>query len=188
MMIRDRRTEESKQGVGMAAPQRLVRAGVFCLLSSVLFPLYAENLPDPTRPPASIFAPAATTGIGRNAAAKSSSGLRSIIISETRRAAIINGKTVELGGYLGKARLVEVNAGSVVLLRGKRRQVLTLFPGVKITRMEMADTGSAKMESSDNETQVEQPSPSIKVESDKHELKPVARDERLLTGHPREEK
>jgi hypothetical protein len=54
--------------------------------------------------------------------------------------------------------------------------------------MEMADTGSAKMESSDNETQVEQPSPSIKVESDKHELKPVARDERLLTGHPREEK
>jgi MSHA biogenesis protein MshK len=188
MMIKDQRTEESKQRVGAAAPQRFIRVGVFCLLSSVLFPLHAENLPDPTRPPASIFAPVATTGIGRKAVSKSSSGLRSIIISETRRAAIINGKTVELGGQLGKARLVEVNVGSVVLLRGKRRQVLTLFPGVKITRKEMADTGSAKMEASDNETQVEQPSPSIKVGSGRHELEPVARDEKLMTGHPKEEK
>ena len=188
MMTRNQRTEESKQRVGAALPWRFIRAGVFCVLSSVLFPLHAENLPDPTRPPASIFAPVARTGAGREAVSKSSSGLRSIIISETRRAAIIDGKTVELGGRLGKARLVEVNAGSVVLQRGKRRQVLTLFPRVKITRKEMADTRSVKMESSNNETQVEQTSPAIKVESGKHELKPVARDEKLLSGHPKEEK
>lgn len=207
-MIRNQRPEENRQSVGAAAPWRYIRAGVFCLLTSVFFPLHAEELPDPTRPPASIFAPAATTGIGRKAAANSSSGLRSIIISETRRAAIIDGQTVELGGQLGTARLVEVNVGSVVLQRGKSRQVLTLFPGVKITREEMADTGTAKMESSDNAKQVEQPSPSIKVESGNHELKPVARDEKLLMeplasppgsqttatkrpvmpGHPKEEK
>jgi len=208
MMIRNQLMEESRQRVGAVAPWRFICAGVICLLFSVLFPVHAEDLPDPTRPPASIFAPEAGTGIGRNAAGNSSSGLRSIIISETRRAAIIDGHTVELGGQLGKARLVEVNTGSVVLQRGKSRQVLTLFPGVKITRKEMADTGSAKMESPNNETQVEQPSPSTKVESDKHELKPVARDEKLLmeplaippgsqttatkrpvmTGHPKEEK
>jgi MSHA biogenesis protein MshK len=187
MMIRDRRTEESKQGVGMAAPQRLVRAGVFCLLSSVLFPLYAENLPDPTRPPASIFAPAATTGIGRNAAAKSSSGLRSIIISDTRRAAIIDCKTVELGGRLGNARLVEVNPGSVVLQRGKNRQVLSMFPGVKISNREIADTGSTKMESSSNEMQVEQPTPADNSASQNHEPKPAAED-KLMSVHPKEEK
>ena len=188
MMIGNQRTEESRQRVGAAAPWRFIRVGVFCFLSSVLFPLHAENLPDPTRPPASIFAPAAGTGVGRKAVAKSSSGLHSIIISETRRAAIIDGQTVELGGQLGKARLIEVNAGSVVLQHGKSRQVLTLFPGVKITRIEMAGTGSAKMESSNNEAQVEQPSPAIKGESDKHELQPVARDEKLLSGHPKEEK
>lgn len=188
MMIRNQRTEESRQWIGLAAPWRFIRAGVFCLLSAVFFPVHAEDLPDPTRPPTSIFAPAANTGIGLKAAGNSSSGLRSIIISETRRAAIIDGHTVELGGQLGKARLVEVNAGSVVLQHGKNRQVLTLFPGVKITRKEMSDRGSAKMESPNNETQVEQPSPSTKVESDKHELKPVARDEKLLIAHPKEEK
>jgi MSHA biogenesis protein MshK len=188
MMIRNQQTEENKQRVGTAAPRRFIRVGVFCVLSSVLFPLHAENLPDPTRPPASIFAHASRTWTGHKGVAKSSSGLRSIIISETRRAAIIDGKTVELGGRLGKARLVEVNPGSVVLLRGKHRQVLTLFPRVKITRKEMTGAGSAKMESSNNKMQVEQPLPAIKVESGKHELKPVARDEKLSSGHTKEEK
>lgn len=188
MMIRNQRTEHVTRVAGAAAPWRFIRVGVFCLLSSVLFPLHAENLPDPTRPPASIFAPAAGTGVGQKTVAKSSSGLHSIIISETRRAAIIDGQTVELGGQLGKARLVEVNAGSVVLQRGKNRQVLTLFPGVEITRKEMPGRGPAKMESSNNEAQVEQPSPASKDEPVKHESKPAAHDETLLTVHPKEEK
>ncbi len=163
-----------------------MRAGVFCFLSVVFFPVHAENLPDPTRPPASIFVHAAGTGVARRA--KPSTGLHSIIISQKRRAAIIDGKTVELGEKLGNARLVEVNTGSVVLQRGKNRQVLTLFPGVEITRMEMPGKGSVKMESSSNEAQVEQSSSASKDESDKRESASATHDEKLLTVHPKEEK
>jgi MSHA biogenesis protein MshK len=168
--------------IGGALLRPLMGVAIFCAFSAVIFPLHAENLPDPTRPPANIFS---ASGKGDGREARSSAGLRSIIISETRRAAIIDGKTVELGGRLGKARLVEVNAGSVVLQRGKSRQVLTLFPGVKITHREMPDTGSSKMESPKKETQAEQPSQASKVTSLNNELKPAAHD---LSGHPKEEK
>jgi len=77
---------------------------------------------DPTRPPAELSASTVP------------SELQSIIISPTRRAAIINGQTVELGGKAGDVRLIEVSEGSVVLQGEKGRQVLTLFPNVKIDK------------------------------------------------------
>lgn len=162
----------------------------FCALSAVIFPLHAEELTDPTRPPANIFQ-AASRSAGTEAAQPS--GLRSIIISETRRAAIIDGKTVELGGRFGNARLVEVNPGSIVLQRGKSRQVLTLFPGVKITREEITAAGppnmeTPKIESSDKNTQVVQPSQSIDSTSPSQESKTAEHEENLLPGHPKEEK
>jgi len=58
-------------------------------------------------------------------------GLQSTIISRTRRAAIIDGKTVELGEKHGDARLIQVNEGSVVLQSGQTLQVLRLFPDVR---------------------------------------------------------
>lgn len=164
--------------------QTLVGVAVFCALSAVILPLHAENLPDPTRPPADVIA---ASGARHGRGASSSSGLRSIIISDVRRAAIIDGKTVELGGRLGNATLVEVNPGSVVLQRGKTRQVLTLFPGVMISRPEIADAGTSKMESSGNGLQVEQPSPADNSVSPNHQLKPAA-EEKLLSVHPKEEK
>jgi MSHA biogenesis protein MshK len=106
----------------------------FTLLISVPATLLAEDLPDPTRPPAGIFAPASGTRAGRQAMVDHSSGLHLVIISKNRRAAVIDGKMVELGGDHGHAKLVEVNEGDVVLQRAQSRQVLTLFPGVKITR------------------------------------------------------
>ena len=197
-----------KQSVA-AAPRLIVSAS--CLLSSVF--CYAEDLPDPTRPPASIFAPAAEAMAGREATENRSSGLHTIIISETRRAAIIDGKTVELGGEHGNAKLVEVNEGGVVLQRAQSRQVLTLFPDVKITRKEMPGEESAKNESSNKESpkselKVKQPSSANKVQSRKHKTKPTARYEKLsmeplavppgnqttatkrtvMSGHPHEEK
>lgn len=103
-----------------------------CLMAAALLsaPAIAEELPDPTRPPVSIAAPVAASGV---AAASAPAGLQSIIISRTRRAAIIDGETVELGGKHGDAKLIEVREGSVVLHGAQGRQVLTLFPGVKIT-------------------------------------------------------
>ena len=113
----------------------LARFLVFCFLSSVLYPLMAEDLPDPTRLPASIFAPVGGVGVTHEMPAENHArGLHTIIISETRRAAIIDGQTVELGEEHSGARLIEVNEGGVVLERGQSRQVLPLFPDIKIIR------------------------------------------------------
>lgn len=98
----------------------------FCLLSSTF--CYAEELQDPTRPPAIIAAPVAASGEVETKPL----GLQSVIISKDRRAAIIDGATVELGGKHGDARLVEVNEDNVVLKSAKGRQVLTLFPDVRM--------------------------------------------------------
>jgi len=184
MMSENRRTKQVTQLAGMRKPQWFIRAGVLCCMSAMFVPLHAENLPDPTRPPGSVIAPG--TWAGR--AANKSSGLRSIIISDTRRAAIIDGKTVELGGMHGNARLVEVNEGSVVLQRSKSRRVLTLFPSVKITRKELSDGGSAKMEAPNSESQVEQSSSAGTDESSKDQLTPAAQIETNISVQPKEEK
>ena len=175
--------------------QRMIIAA-FGLLSSAL--CGAEDLPDPTRPPTGIFAPAAGGGVGAGAglgawqerAQSHSSGLHTIIISDTRRAAIIDGETVELGDEHGGARLIEVNEGGVVLQRAQSRQVLTLFPDVKINRKKTPDQESGEQlikESSNEELQAKQPSSASKAQSGKHK-KPTAHDEMLLSGHPKEEK
>ncbi len=183
VMIDHQRTQQASRAIGAARPRIFTAVGLFC--AAVIFPAHAEDLPDPTRPPPGI---AATSGTATARESAPSSGLRSIIISGTRRAAIIDGKTVELGGQLGRARLVEVNAGSVVLQRGNTRQVLTLFPGVKITRNEMPATGSSDMESPKKEAQLEQPSPASSVIPLDKDLKPAAQEDKLLSGHPKEEK
>jgi MSHA biogenesis protein MshK len=120
----DRRQRTEGRGVVAAAPRFFIAVG--CLLYSVF--CCAEELPDPTRIPAIIAAPVAVVGTQAAPA-----GLQSIIISKTRRAAIIDGETVELGGKHGDTKLIEVNEGSVMLLGAQGRQVLTLFPEVKMT-------------------------------------------------------
>lgn len=175
-----------------------------CMLASAFIPAHAADLPDPTRPPSSIFAPVA--GPAENL----SSGLHSIIISDIRRAAIIDGKTVELGGEHGGARLVEVNEGGVVLQRAQSRQALSLFPGVKITRKEAPDTVPAapgqlsgkklpgekeslnqlspKEKMPTSEAQVLPQSSTEKMQSGNENTGPGTHYEELLPGHPKEEK
>ena len=89
----------------------------------------AQALTDPTRPPAEISASPALVG-----QAAVDSGLQSVIISPVRRAAIINGQTVELGAKHGDAKLVEVSESRVVLQGAQGRQVLQLFPGVELKK------------------------------------------------------
>lgn len=122
----------------MAGGMTIIRHGVGAAMLMIISALcFAEDLPDPTRPPSSIFVPAVGSGvgvsIGREAESRTS-GLHTVIISKTRRAAIIGGQTVELGGEYGKARLIEVNEGGVVLQSAQSRQELTLFPDVKMIR------------------------------------------------------
>ena len=131
----------------------------------------AEDLPDPTRPPAMIAGTGAATG--RWSAESRSSGLQSTIISESRRAAIIDGKTVELGEKHGNAWLTEVNEGSVVLKTAQTRRVLTLFPDVKMTQKEIK-TRKASSESG--------------VQPDDTGTMPDVQQEKLLSGHPKEKK
>ncbi|MDO8291704.1 MAG: hypothetical protein Q7T29_02360 [Gallionella sp.] len=160
MMIRGQKTEGWR---GCAA------FSCFCLLSSVL--CCAEELPDPTRPPAVITAPGDAPGQG--ATESQPSGLQSTIISKSRRAAIIDGKTVELWAKHGNAQLIEVNEGSVVLRGAQTRQVLTLFPGVKMIQREVK-TIKASPESG------EQPEETSTM--------PAAQHKKSLSGHPKEKK
>jgi MSHA biogenesis protein MshK len=161
--------------VGAAAPRLFIRVSVFCLLSSVFCPLNAEDLPDPTRPPAFITGYGAAPGSasGQWSIESRSSGLQSTIISESRRAAIIDGKTVELWEKHGNAQLIEVNEGSVVLRTAQTRRVLTLFPDVKMTQ---------------RESKTKKASPESGVQPDGISTMPAAQYEKLLPGYPKEKK
>ena len=109
----------------------LLLKGVQSALPLLLFTLssavVAQTLPDPTRPPAEINA---ASSVAPHTAPPVKTGLQSIIISPQRRAAIINGQTVEVGEKYGNAKLIEVNERGVVLMGAQGKQVLTLFPSV----------------------------------------------------------
>jgi MSHA biogenesis protein MshK len=57
--------------------------------------------------------------------------LQSVMISPTRKAAIINGVMVKLGEKYGDAVLIRVAENEVVLKSGATQQVLKLHPGVE---------------------------------------------------------
>ena len=83
-----------------------------------------QIMTDPTRPPVGIFADVPdATALGNQ--------LQSVMISPTRRAAIINGVVVELGARYGDAVLMQVAEDEIVLESGGSRQVLKLHPAVE---------------------------------------------------------
>lgn len=138
----------------------------------------AEDLPDPTRPPAMIAGTGDAPGQWPNE--NRSSGLQSTIISATRRAAIIDGKTVELWERHGNAQLIEVNEGSVVLRTARTRRVLTLFPGVKLTPEKAVVRATGK------EIKTQKALPESGVQPDETGNMPDARHEMPMSGHPKE--
>ena len=87
----------------------------------------AQAMTDPTRPPAEPAAQVPTV----EGAASPVHRLQSVIISPKRKAAIINGILVELGGKYGDAVLTKVTEDEVVLSRDDSREVLKLYPGVE---------------------------------------------------------
>jgi len=84
----------------------------------------AEELVDPTRPPA---------GFGQAIpnAGPVAPILQSILISPTRRVAIVSGKTLRVGDKYGDAQLIAINENEIVLKNGKNRQSLYLYPSLR---------------------------------------------------------
>ena len=84
---------------------------------------FAQGLPDPTRPPSASVSDPAPSG--------ESSRLQSVLISPGRKLAVIDGRTVMLGGRVGDARVVAIAPAQVTLQRGGAYQTLKLHPGIE---------------------------------------------------------
>lgn len=104
---------------------RSLCAGIFLL--SVGFAGQAENLTDPTRPPTAPLAGYGPSGVP----AEGGLVLQSVYISPARKAAMINGETVELGGKFDDGKLIKVSESEVVLSTSEGLQTLKLFPDVE---------------------------------------------------------
>jgi MSHA biogenesis protein MshK len=88
----------------------------------------AQAIRDPTRPPAGFGA------AGEPTSGQAPAGglvLESVMLSPTRRTAIISGQVVSRGEYYGDALVAEVAEDHVVLNRGGSVLVLKMYPGTE---------------------------------------------------------
>jgi MSHA biogenesis protein MshK len=92
---------------------------------------HAQALDDPMRPPQAAAVAAAAAGEAQ-AAVPGGSRLQSILLSPGRKLAVIDGRTVPLGGSVDGATLVAIRETEVVLQKGAERETLKLNPGVQI--------------------------------------------------------
>ena len=115
----------------MAASVMTMRWSVAAVLFSLSFALCAESMQDPTKPLFGTgegeFVSAGVTSVRPN-----NKGLLSVIMSPTRCAAIIDGKTIKLGEKYGNATLVEITPKGVFLQGVNGVRSMGLFPGVGV--------------------------------------------------------
>lgn len=117
----------------MAEPvKHIERRGIVCAIGCALAAAgmpwaLAENLPDPTRPPAALYAAPGSS----SSAPQSGPVLQSVFISAAKKTAIINGHELKVGDKLGEARVARIAESEVVLQEGKSMQTLKLFPGME---------------------------------------------------------
>jgi MSHA biogenesis protein MshK len=97
------------------------------LLVGVAGPASAQpmGLVDPTRPPYP-----GGESIARESAPPRGPQLQSVLISPTRRVAVISGNTVAQGEKYGSATVVAITEGAVLLRYADRKETLRLIPGV----------------------------------------------------------
>ena len=86
-------------------------------------------LVDPTRPPSM----AAAGGRGGAPEQAASQRLQSILISPTRRLAVIDGRTVTEGSRIDAATVVQIAETRVTLRQGAELMTLELYPGIQRT-------------------------------------------------------
>ena len=87
-------------------------------------------LVDPTRPPSMA---AGTPRDGGAAKHTASQRLQSILISPTRRLAVIDGRTVTEGSRVDAATVVQIAETRVTLRQGAELTTLELYPGIQRT-------------------------------------------------------
>ena len=92
--------------VNLFGPVRY-RFGICALLLAVIPAGYAQALTDPTRP-----------AQYRPVAAQERLDLQSILFSDSRKVAVINGKALTEGERIGGARVLSISKDSVRLRRG----------------------------------------------------------------------
>ena len=111
--------------------KRLSAAGLVCALIVVgasAGTIAQPKLADPTRPPPSAAQETQTASEAKGA--KPQPRLQSVLISQRRKLAVIDGRTVRLGGVIDGARVVAITEGSVTLRRGAETRTLSLYPAV----------------------------------------------------------
>jgi hypothetical protein len=86
-------------------------------------PAQTKPLADPTRPPDVSTASAEPAFV-------EGPRLQSVLISPTRRSAVISGTTVALGGRFGDAWVESITESAVVLRYAGRRETLPLLPSM----------------------------------------------------------
>ena len=100
------------------------------LLLLILLPLYVSSnteLPDPTRPATYLDDASEPVVFVSITNEEFSWKLSAIRISKEDKTAIVNGKLVRVGDDVGSARILEINALSVVINHEDRKLIVKLF-------------------------------------------------------------
>lgn len=100
---------------------------VVLMLSGYSYDLLAQQLRDPTRPPAGLVQ---AVGDGEISVKHSGLNLQSILIAPDRRSAIIDGQLLGVGQKVSGFKVVSIEDGAVILRGAQGTRRLQLFPGV----------------------------------------------------------
>jgi MSHA biogenesis protein MshK len=98
-----------------------------------------STLVDPTRPPMAVGEPNV-----KESAPTPGPKLQSVLISPSRRVAVISGSTVVQGGKYGGATVAAITEGTVLLRYADRKQTLHLIPDVVKHERRTEDGGHSK--------------------------------------------
>jgi hypothetical protein len=110
-------------------------AGVALFVTT--FVMAAEQLRDPTRPPADVYKGVSTSGTTKSLA-RSRMVLQTVLIAEDRQAAVISGRLVAVGDTVSGFRITEIREGEVVLKGKTGTRTLRLFSDVRMSVSKIA--------------------------------------------------
>jgi MSHA biogenesis protein MshK len=102
-----------------------MRSLIFLSLAGALSCAFAQPMSDPMRPPG------ASAGSDDVAAVASGAGLQAVVISPSRKLAVIDGEVVPLGAAVREGTLSGLSDSSAVLKKkGSERDVLLMHPNI----------------------------------------------------------